>query len=164
MNEAVETMNDAYFMICAGLFGWICGCCAHYSSIKKSKGYAVASLLFGAIGLSCALMAGCITLERGWQERMQEREECYLQEGNTCLETSRRTAEKWGGKVVKVGGRLHTVDGFSAILQPSTDGIGHAFVLYKDCGDYWEIKDSNHGRLILFKTELDKVMWRYDEY
>ena len=164
MNEAVETMNDAYFMICAGLFGWICGCCAHYSSIKKSKGYAVASLLFGAVGLSCALMAGCITLQRGWDERQQELTECYRQEGPTCLNTARRTAERWGGVVIKVGGRLHTTDGFTAQLEPSTDGMGHAFVLCKEHSDYWEVKDSNHGRLILYKSELDKVVWSYDEH
>ena len=164
MHEAVKAMNDAYLVGGAGVFGWLCGNVALQARLTKKYGYYIASSVCAMIAVTCALMAGCITLQRGWDERQQELTECYRQEGPTCLNTARRTAERWGGVVIKVGGRLHTTDGFTAQLEPSTDGMGHAFVLCKEHSDYWEVKDSNHGRLILYKSELDKVVWSYDEH
>ena len=96
-------------------------------------------------------------------DRWEELEECYRQKRDDCLETARRNAERWGGVVVRIGGSLKTDDGAWAQLHPAKDKRGHAFVLYKEHEDYWEIKDSNHGRLNMYKSELDKVAWEVDQ-
>ena len=153
-------------VLCWVMFGVFGVLCLHISS--KYKTVAPFALWVG-IGIMMAV-AGCMVLHKedamrkmSWEERMQELEECYRQEGDTCLATARRTAERWGGDVILIGGSLHTVDGAWAWLVPSKDTRGHAFVLYKEHEDYWEIKDSNHGRLNMYKSELDKVVWALEE-
>jgi len=145
-------------VLCWVVFGVLGLLCAHLSS-KWQDG--ALFCFWVAVGIVMAV-SGCVTLERDYQLRLQEMEECYRQEGPTCLATARRNAERWGGDAIKINGTLSTIDNQWATLTPSSNNIGHALVLYRDMGEYYEIKDSNYGRLNMYKSELRKVHWRYD--